>query len=392
MTGLGQPVANANALDIRRIQAFAFRAPIEEPVRTSFGTMRDRPAVVVRLEDADGAHGWGEVWCNFPACGAEHRVRLVETIIAPILTGDRHASPSAANEALLTATHILAIQTGEVGPLHQVIAAIDIALWDILARRAGQPLYRLVANHIDAEVPVYASGIDPNDADETIARTREAGFSAFKVKVGFGAKRDIDAVEAAYTALVKGECLMLDANQGWDLPTASEMMSALAPFAPDWLEEPLAADRPASEWRALADQVTIPLAAGENLVGDDQFQMAMEAGYLGVVQPDVSKWGGFSGCLRIGRAAIREGMRYCPHFLGSGLGLMASAHLLAAAGGDGRLEVDVNPNPLRELMAGGLPEFVGGMLRLPAAPGLGVEPDLAGGRALLTLQSEYRAR
>ena len=63
------------------------RWPVRVPVRTSFGTMHDRPAVLVRVEDAEGAHGWGEAWCNFPSCGAEHRARLIETVLAPLLVG-----------------------------------------------------------------------------------------------------------------------------------------------------------------------------------------------------------------------------------------------------------------------------------------------------------------
>ncbi len=65
------------------IEATAYRVPIETPVRTSFGIMRDRPAVLVRAVDDDGAEGWGEVWCNFPSVGAEHRARLVAEVVAP---------------------------------------------------------------------------------------------------------------------------------------------------------------------------------------------------------------------------------------------------------------------------------------------------------------------
>ena len=69
---------------IARLEAHVLRWPVEVPVRTSFGTMHDRPAVLVRVEDDDGAVGWGEAWCNFPSCGAEHRARLIETVLAPL--------------------------------------------------------------------------------------------------------------------------------------------------------------------------------------------------------------------------------------------------------------------------------------------------------------------
>jgi len=70
------------------IETFVYRAPIDTPVQTAFGIMRDRPAVFVRVTDTEGAQGWGEVWCNFPACGAEHRATLVRTLVASALLNE----------------------------------------------------------------------------------------------------------------------------------------------------------------------------------------------------------------------------------------------------------------------------------------------------------------
>ena len=86
-TGLTTP-PGALALHLTKLQAFVLRCPSPVPVRTSFGIMRERPAVFVRAENADGAVGWGEIWCNFPACGAEHRVRLLDTVVAPLLIAE----------------------------------------------------------------------------------------------------------------------------------------------------------------------------------------------------------------------------------------------------------------------------------------------------------------
>jgi L-alanine-DL-glutamate epimerase-like enolase superfamily enzyme len=127
----------------------------------------------------------------------------------------------------------------------------------------------------------------------------------------------------------------------------------------------------------------MPLAAGENLASHEAFAQALEARCLGVVQPDLAKWGGFSACLPVARQVLARGLRYCPHFLGAGVGLLASAHLLAAAGGDGMLEVDANPNPLRTATCGPVAQVVEGRVRLSERPGLGDEPDLAALRDLL---------
>ena len=105
--------------------------------------MRDRLAVLIRVEDADSVVGWGEAWCNFPACGAEHRINLLETEIVPRLVGLTISDPSDIFRQLTVDLQILVNQSGEAGPVAQVLAGIDIALWDIASRREGQPLWRV---------------------------------------------------------------------------------------------------------------------------------------------------------------------------------------------------------------------------------------------------------
>lgn len=365
-----------------RIEVHVLRCPIEVPVRTSFGVMHERPAVLVRVEDADGAHGWGEAWCNFPACGAEHRAALVRTVIEPLLAGREFASPAAAFAHLSAATAVLALQSGEPGPLAQAIAGVDLALWDLAARRAGQPLWRLLGGTSDA-IGVYASGINPDAPEALVARRRAEGHRAFKLKVGFGHERDLANLRRVREAAGDAAPLMVDANQAWDLPAALEIAPRLAEFGLRWVEEPLRADRPWDEWRALVGPLAgTPLAAGENLVGEAAFERLVQGGAVGVVQPDVAKWGGHSGCVPVVRRVQAAGLRHCPHYLGGGIGLLHAAHLLAGTGGDGLLEIDANDNPLRSLLCGAVGTVRGGRVRLGEAPGIGVEPDLAALRAV----------
>ena len=366
---------------IFRIETRVLRAPIETPVRTSFGTLYDRPAVVVRVEDDEGGFGWGEAWCNFPTCGAAHRALLVDSVLAPMVAGETWSDPRAVYARMVERTRIMVLQSGEPGPVAQAVAGVDMAVWDLAARRAGLPLWRYLAKFVEGgsscggTVPTYASGLNP-DGPQVLAREKAAGgYRAFKLKVGFGAERDAANLEAMRTAFGPDTPIMIDANQAWDPATAAKMAKLLAPFAPAWLEEPLPVDAPAADWTRLAETSPIPLAGGENLYGDTQFDAAIAAGALAVIQPDMAKWGGFSGCLPLARRIMAGGRRYCPHYLGGGLGLLASAHLLAAAGGDGLLEVDSNPNPLREGLADPFPAHAGGRLTLPQGPGLGVEPD-----------------
>jgi L-alanine-DL-glutamate epimerase-like enolase superfamily enzyme len=371
-------------VEIAALEAFVFRAPIATPVVASFGRMTDRPMVLVRATDRDGATGWGEVWCNFPNSGAEHRARLIAELFRPLLVGTTHADPAAAFEALGRATRVLAIQTGEHGPLAQCVAGIDTALWDLAGRRAGTPVWRLLGGQ-NPTIPVYASGLNPDRPAALAADRRADGHTAFKLKVGFGAARDLDNLRALRATLGDAATLMVDANQAWDLATARAMAPQVAPFALAWLEEPIAADHPSDDWRDLANASPVPLAGGENIAGHAAFDAALAAGALRVIQPDVAKWGGITGCLAVARRALAAGRRYCPHYLGGGWGQRASAHLLAAAGGDGLLEIDSNPNPLRTLLMGPVARIDAGTCTLDEAPGLGDPPDLSALRAFQTL-------
>jgi len=371
-----QPPDVTPPLAIEKVEAFVLRAPVPFPVRTSFGIMHDRPAVLVRVTDRDGATGWGEVWCNFPSVGAEHRARLVASCLAPALRGRAWPGPRECFETLTRQMRILAIQSGEPGPLAQAIAGVDIALWDLAARRLGQPLWRLFGGGGDT-VAVYASGINPDDPVRVAEAKAREGYAAFKLKIGFGDARDEDNVRALRAAMGDSAALMADANQAWEPGQAADMAERLAPYGLLWLEEPVPADTSLEDWHALAARSPIRLAAGENLREAAAFRAAVDRGGLAVVQPDLGKWGGFSGCLPVGRYVMDRGRWFCPHWLGGGVGLVASLHLKAALGGPGYVEVDSNPNPLRERLAEPAFDLRDGRVRLPERPGLGIEPDPA---------------
>ena len=385
MTALAAPVP------VTRADIYVFRAPISSPVVTSFGIMYDRPAVIMRLEDADGAHGWGECFCNFPTCGAEHRARLLETVLVPNLLGKAFPTPNQGLSYLARSVEVLRIQADEPGPLDQTLSCVDLALWDLAARKAGKPLHRLLGAASYTPQPAYASGINPTGVGETIVAARERGYRAFKVKIGFGEQKDLANLREACAVLQDGEQLAVDVNQGWDLPAALRMVDTLKEFPLIWIEEPLRATRPLEEWRQLAEASNIPLAGGENLRGRAAFDAAVESAFLQVLQPDICKWGGLTECRDVAASALAAGLRYCPHYLGGGVGLLASAHLLAASGGDGLLEIDCNPNPLRELLAQPFPVLKNGRLNLTDAPGVGVEPDLAAVKDFMVFHKECRA-
>jgi L-alanine-DL-glutamate epimerase-like enolase superfamily enzyme len=363
-----------SSFKIKNLQAFCYRYPLATPVVTSFGRMNDRPAVFVRVEDEDGEQGWGEVWCNFPSVGAEHRTRLINEMLAPMLVGRAVMHPSELFDSVTAATSVLALQSGEAGPFAQAIAGIDTAVWDLFARRAGMPLWRMLGG-ASGRMRVYASGINPDGSVAMAEAAMYRGHRAFKLKIGFGPARDRDNLHAL-RGLVGEGMLAADVNQGWTIAQALEQATLLEEFALAWLEEPLRADRPWSEWRALRDRLSFPLAGGENIAGREAFAAALAEGVLNVIQPDVAKWGGITGCIAVAREIAAANRIYCPHYLGGGIGLVASAHLLAACNG-GWLEVDSNDNPLRNNLCGSVAAIKDGEIELPETPGLGIAPDLA---------------
>lgn len=360
---------------IRKLEAFCYRYPLSTPVVTSFGRMLNRPAVFVRVEDDDGHAGWGEVWANFPSTGAEHRARLVNEVLAPAITGFVANEPRDVFDRLTEATAVLALQSGEPGPFAQAIAGIDLAVWDLHARRRSVALWKLLGGD-RRRIRVYASGINPTGSRQMAEAALRRGHRALKLKIGFDLAAD-RANLAALRQLVGDGMLAADANQAWSTAQALEVAPHLREFSLAWLEEPIRADRPWEEWQHLRKNTGLPLAAGENIASRAGFEQALGGDVLSVVQPDIAKWGGLSVCSGIARDILKSGKMFCPHYLGGGIGLLASAHLLAGVGGDGLLEVDSNDNPLRDRFCGTVIDIRDGTVTLSDDPGLGIEPDLA---------------
>jgi D-galactarolactone cycloisomerase len=360
---------------LRSVQAFCYRYPLSTPVVTSFGKMLNRPAVFVRVEDAEGVAGWGEVWSNFPSTGAEHRARLVNEVLAPAITGFSASEPAEIFEKLTQGTSVLALQSGEPGPFAQAIAGIDLAVWDLFARRRKMALWKLLGG-AGNRIKVYASGINPTGSRQMAEAALKRGHRALKLKIGFEPAADRANLVSLRDAVGNG-MLAADVNQGWSVEQALETAPTLAEFKLAWLEEPIRADRPWQEWQSLRKGAGVPLGAGENIASRAGFAQALGDDVLQVVQPDIAKWGGLTACSGIARDIMKSGKIFCPHYLGGGIGLLASAHLLAGVGGEGLLEVDSNDNPLRDRFCGPVADVSDGAITLTDEPGLGIDPDLA---------------
>ena len=361
----------SGAFEIARLDVYALEAEIDTPVVASFGAIPARVSALLRVEDTDGFAGWGEIWGNFPSITCAYRAALACRILPEPLLGAAVETPGAFCERLAQRLRVLAVQAAEPGPVSAVVAAVNQALWDLAARRRGLPLRRALHERAGEAVPVYASGLNPTDGVERAAQAREAGFRAFKLKIGFGDEVDRRNLHGLRRLLGATERLFVDANQCWSLGEALDRVALLEEMEVDWWEEPMLAQAPAEDWRTLRDATRLALAGGENLREPDSFLAAYA--WFAFVQPDVGKWGGIDGCFAVARSALEHGRTYCPHWLAGGVGLLHSAHLLAAAGGDGLLEVDVNPNPLRSGVVERAANLSEGRLHLTDAPGIGIE-------------------
>ena len=200
-------------LTLRTIEPLVYRVPLETPVRTSFGIMHDRPALLLRVTDADGVEGWGEVWCNFPAVGAEHRARLVQSVLAPLALGKAWRSPQALFQALTQQTAVLAIQSGEPGrsPTRSPVSTLPPGISPRAARAC--PCGSCWAAPPDRSASMRAASTPtarstwPASGRPRAHRLQAEGRLRRRTRPGQpgGAARGLGA----------GAMLMVDANQAW---------------------------------------------------------------------------------------------------------------------------------------------------------------------------------
>jgi len=360
---------------LKKVDVFVYRYPLDNPVITSFGIMNNRPLLLLKVTDNNGIEGWGEIWCNFPLTGAEHRAKLVDNVFSPLLTNHVISSPKETFAFLTNKTKILSIQSGEPGPIAQCIAGIDIALHDLIAKKEKVPLWKKFGGK-KKTIPIYASGINPTNPSLIVEKALKDNFKAFKLKIGFGIEKDLENIKEINNIIPKNYSLMVDANQAWNLEEAIKNCNKLEKFDLNWVEEPIPADSSLKDWKLLSEKTNIPLAAGENFSGHEEFSKYFRNKVFKYLQPDIAKWGGFSECITLVKKIKKNRVTYCPHFLGGGIGLIASAHLLSASNDNGILEVDVNKNPLRSEIISDMLIQDKGCLELSDKPGLGCEPNL----------------
>ncbi|HEU5315738.1 MAG TPA: mandelate racemase/muconate lactonizing enzyme family protein [Chloroflexota bacterium] len=207
---------------------------------------------------------------------------------------------------------------GRGGLAVQAIAAFDVAMWDLKAKRAGLPVAKLLGAYRDS-VRCYntSGGFLSSPLEEVIQNARgalERGVGGIKLKVGHpDARVDLERVEAFRREIGDSVPLMVDANQQWDRPTAMRMGRVLERFSLVWIEEPLASDDAEGHAR-LADALDTPIATGEMLTSVAEHARLLEAGAADILQPDAPRVGGITPFMRIAALADYKGVSIAPHF------------------------------------------------------------------------------
>lgn len=256
---------------------------------------------------------------------------------------------------------------GRSGVATQAIAALDIALWDLKAKRAGLPLAKLLGAHRDSVRCYNTSGGFLHTPTEQVLDNATAslasGIGGIKIKVGHpDAKQDLARLTAVREHIGDDVPLMVDANQQWDRPTAQRMGRAMEEFGLVWIEEPLDA-YDAEGHAALAASLDTPVATGEMLASVAEHYELIRHGAADVIQPDAPRIGGITQFLKLATLAEHHHLQLAPHFA-----MEIHLHLAAAYPIEPWVEHFDWLEPLFEERL----TISGGRMHVPSRPGLGV--------------------
>ncbi|MCB1332636.1 MAG: mandelate racemase/muconate lactonizing enzyme family protein [Roseivivax sp.] len=285
---------------IDRIDARHYLIPLPQMLEDStHGQMTGFEVVTCQVTDSDGASGVGYTFTCGVNGGAIHDILRRE--MGPAVLGRDPGLIEAIWKDLWWRFHY----GGRGGPTVLALSALDMALWDLKAIRAGLPLWRLLGGY-DPLVPCYAGGIDLHlSPDALVDQTHEniaKGHRAIKMKVGRARlSEDVARMEALRAAFGPDMPLMADANMKFTVDGAIRAARAFQPFDLTWFEEPIPPDDPAGHRRVLTEG-GIPIASGENLRSLWEFRTAIEGGVT-FPEPDVTNCGGVTPFIKIARLA-----------------------------------------------------------------------------------------
>ena len=357
---------------IASIETRHYRYPLDPPFSAAWDphprTHQDATVVIVRSDDGVEGYASGDALPD---------LELLERL----LVGHDPASAAEVHGTIET-----------VDFHHGRNWILEVAVWDLVARAHGEPLWRHLGGR-EGRILAYASTGELVSAEERVRRClalRDAGVRAVKLRLHSGDWRvDLPVVEAVRDAVNSDLELMVDANQGWRMPgdltprwdveTAFELARELERLDVYWLEEPLPT-YDVQGYAALRRRTSVRIAAGEMVRSEAEARELVLRGGIDVVQPDVVLSGGISGARRIAALADGEGRTWSPHTWSNGYGLLANLHAALALSTCPYLEVPYDPPAWSAerrdwLLPVALEIGDDGTISPPEGPGLGVVPD-----------------
>jgi len=331
--------------------------------------------LVVTVETVDGAVGVGEA---LSYGGVDTVASAVVKMLAPLIVGQESYGVRSLWEKMYKATYRL----GRRGLVISAISGVDTALWDLLGKELGAPVYKLLGADRRPIKGYITGGYYREDKDikklvEEEKSYVEAGFDTVKIKIGgMSVREDLERVSAVREALGKQVNIACDANNVYDFITAMRVGRELEKLGVIFFEEPIMTDYPDLS-ASLAQSLDIPIAGYETAYTQFEYRDLIEKHAVDIVQADASWNGGITELLNIGSLANAHGLPLIPHYSAGGIGFVASLHAAAAIGSP-MIEYHLRPNPLRKKLAGDAINYEGGAFQLPDKPGLGVsvEPEV----------------
>jgi L-alanine-DL-glutamate epimerase-like enolase superfamily enzyme len=326
---------------------------------------RRADSLLVKVTTEGGIVGWGEAF-GFTAIPAVKAA--IEEVIAPLCIGVNALNIGSIMLDVQKRLHIY----GRSGAIMFGISAIDIALWDILGKATGQPVYRLLGGTAVSKLTCYASLIrytDPQLLVENVNRALADGFSHIKLH-----EITVDAVREARKAAGEDVEITLDVNCPWTVREALDMSARLRPFNLRWLEEPIWPPESFDGLARLRREAGIPIAAGENASTLAEFRQMLSAGAVDFVQPSPAKMGGITELKKVFALAAASATVVMVHSFYDGPGLLASVHASAALGSEDSL-VEWRYFDLEAQLYGDAVLPRNGKITVPREPGLGFDPD-----------------
>lgn len=334
----------------------------------------------VAVESDDGLVGYGEASDSFGCTYAGVVGKAIEDAFAPLLVGRAldAVEPLAERMRLFTRRRL-----GDQWVAVQARSALEIALWDLLAKSTGRSVSSIIGRLRD-RVAIYASHgfLEEGDASwhlDSLAPLLERGVKMVKLRIGPQWRKDLRLMEEIRDRLDEEVELMVDGSETFTVATALEVADVLHRLGVRWFEEPV----PQNERRAieeLARRSPVPIAYGEHLYGLEDSLDALERGQLSVLQPDAAISGGISEARIIARVGAVHGARVVLHHAAGPVSLAANLHVAASVQGVSALEYSYVLAEAWSIGTGadvGIEAVEDGTLAVPDGPGLGIGLDEA---------------